>query len=86
MDQMIFSVYDCKTEAYLRPFFEMTEASAIRAFAAAIQDPDSQFARNAEDFTLWVLGSWDPIGGQVTPTVPKQIATALQYTALNEAN
>lgn len=55
----IFSVHDCKTEAYLPPIFFRTKGEAVRAFDKTCQDPQSQFHEYASDFTLVELGLWD---------------------------
>lgn len=64
MKAKMFSVWDCKAEAYITPFFSQTTATAIRSFATAANAEDHQFARFGADFTLFELGEWDDNSGK----------------------
>lgn len=55
----VFSVYDVKVGAYLPPIFMRSKLEAIRSFTSAVTDEKHQFAKHAEDFTLFELGDWD---------------------------
>lgn len=57
----MFSVYDSKTEAYMRPFFADATGSAIRSFSDEVnsQNKDSLVASHPEDFTLFELGHFN---------------------------
>jgi hypothetical protein len=55
----VFSVYDSKAEAYLRPMFLQTKGLALRSFIEAVNDPKQDIHRYAADFTLFELGEWD---------------------------
>lgn len=55
----IFSVYDCKVEAYMSPFFMQSRGQAIRAFGDTVKDTSSQFSKHPADFTLFELGTYD---------------------------
>lgn len=55
----IFSVYDCKSESYARPFFEKTAALAIRAFEIVANEQGHQFNKYGEDYTLFEIGEYD---------------------------
>lgn len=54
----IFSVYDCKAEAYMLPIFQQSRGVAIRSFGAAAADEKHDFSRFAEDYTLFELGEF----------------------------
>ncbi|QXP07837.1 MAG: nonstructural protein [Arizlama microvirus] len=55
----VFTVYDCKAEAYLTPMFMQSRGVAIRQFGAAAADDKHDFCRFAEDYTLFELGDYD---------------------------
>lgn len=57
----IFSIYDSKVEAYLRPFFEATAGSAIRAVSDEVnsRNEKSGFCKHPEDYVLFELGTYD---------------------------
>lgn len=55
----VFGIYDSKAEAYLPPFFMKSKGEAIRALTSHVCDPQHNFSKYAEDFTLFELGSWN---------------------------
>lgn len=59
MIHRIFTVHDCKAEAYLPPFYFSTVGQAIRTFSDMVADPQHAFARHPEDYTLFQLGLYD---------------------------
>lgn len=63
----IFSVKDKIVEAFLQPFFSPTIGSAIRSLTEVVNDPQSPFAKNPHDYTLYQIGEFDDWSGQVTP-------------------
>lgn len=78
MELKVFTVYDSKTEAYLQPFFMQSKGAAIRAFIDALRDPNHQFAKHAEDYTLFEVGSYDDGSARFTSLVtPVSLGTAL---------
>ena len=58
MEFKIFSIYDCKTEAYVLPLFFVTKGAAIRSFTDAVSGSDPVLTAHAEDYTLFELGHW----------------------------
>lgn len=63
MKLLVFSVFDSKAEAYLRPYFAETKGLAVRAFRDASNDPTHEMCKHAADYTLFEIGSFDPITG-----------------------
>lgn len=55
----IFTVYDCKAEAYLQPFYCKSKGEALRSFVEIANDKQSQIGKYPEDFTLFELGEFD---------------------------
>jgi hypothetical protein len=62
----VFSVYDEKSEAYLRPFFLETIGQATRAIIDCLGDPNHDFARHSADYTLFLLGEFNEATGEFT--------------------
>jgi len=82
----IYSVYDTKVEAYLQPFFMQTKAAAIRAWADAISDPNTQFNKHPNDFTLYELGQYDDQSGIITNyDVKIHLGNASEYKNTSES-
>ncbi|WNK13610.1 MAG: nonstructural protein [Microvirus sp.] len=62
----LFTVYDSKTENYLRPFTMLTKGEAIRGFAETANDPQSQICKYPADFTLFELGEFNESTGMIS--------------------
>lgn len=74
----IFSIFDQKAGAYLQPFFSINTETAQRELASAMTDTNSKFHQYAEDYTLFLLASFDQKTGFITvlPT-PEHICNAI---------
>lgn len=80
MKLMAFCVRDEKAEAYLRPFFSDTRGSALRAFGDAVNDPQSPFFKHPADYTLFEIGSFNELSGQMTPaTAIVSLGNAVEF-------
>ncbi len=62
----MYAIYDSKMEAYLQPIFARANGEALRMFAAAINEEDHNFNKNAADFTMMIVGEWDDQTAEVT--------------------
>jgi len=89
-NQLIFSIYDDKAEAYLQPFILPAPGLAIRQVINASQatkiengvEVPSDFNRYAADYTLFELGQWNEMSGQIEMySTPRNLGTALQLRA-----
>lgn len=60
----IFSIYDSKANAFMQPFFSPNVSVAKRTVMRALMDPDSDFGKFKEDFSLFEFGEWDPMIGK----------------------
>jgi uncharacterized protein len=75
----IFTVYDSKTEAYLPPFYAQSKGAALRSFMDAVGDPQHEFAKHAEDYTLFYLGTFDDQSAQFVPQkTPQSLGVAIE--------
>lgn len=64
MKQYVYSVYDSKAAVFCTPFFCPVRNVALRAFAGAANDAESQMYGWPEDFSLWELGEFDDVTGE----------------------
>ena len=50
----VYTVYDSKAEAYLRPFFSQNNGSAIRSLADSVnaKEAGNMVSQHPEDFSL----------------------------------
>ena len=78
--KLVFTVYDQKAEAYLQPFFMAGRGEAIRAFADLVNEPGHMFNKHPEDFTLFLLGSYDEGKGTFDCNKsPASLGTAIEW-------
>lgn len=68
----VYTVYDQKAEAYKQPFFVRAHGEAIRAMTELVNDPEHQFHKYAEDYTLFYLGDWNEVDGVMEILQTKQ--------------
>lgn len=76
----MFTVHDSKAEAFIQPFYELATGAAIRAFSSEANNQEHQFHRHAGDYTLFELGTFDQVTGQIEllPAM-KNLGTAIQF-------
>lgn len=76
----LFSVYDSKALAYMPPFNMGSRGAAIRAFEDTCDDPNHQFSRHPEDFTLFELATFDDADGTFNIlSTPHPLAKAIEF-------
>jgi len=61
----VCSIFDTKSEAWMTPLFFQATGQAVRSFADAVNQADSDFGKHPEDYTLFVLADWDPQEGKL---------------------
>ena len=80
----IFTVYDSKSGAYMRPFYARSKGEAIRSFTTEVNSGSdtSLVAQYPADFTLFHLGSFDDekASFDLLPT-PVSLGVALEFAA-----
>lgn len=63
---MIYSMYsirDAVLDAFEVPWCALSDALAQRTFVNLLNDADSPYSRNKEDFSLWRVGHFDTENG-----------------------
>lgn len=79
----VCSVYDSKAEAYMRPFFAEATGQAIRSFSDEVNSAreDAVLSAHPEDFTLFELGTFDPLTGALLPyEAKKSLGCGIDFT------
>lgn len=61
----MFSVYDSKAEVYDKPFCMLTKGECIRGFGDAANDPKTTLGQHPADYTLFEIGEYDQITGNI---------------------
>jgi len=77
----IYSVRDNKAGTFSRPFFEHTDAAAVRAFTTAARDNQSQISQFPDDFELHKIGEFDDATAIFVDNCPKFIVNAATLLA-----
>lgn len=81
---MIFTVFDDKATAYLKPFVMENEPMALRAFTDAVNDEGTEFWKHPEDYTLWRCGIFDCVTGEIAALQPYCMAKAFDVKKREE--
>jgi hypothetical protein len=63
----LFTVHDSKAELFLNPMTFRNAGDALRAFETTVNDPQSQFHKFPDDFTLVEIASYDQDCGIIKP-------------------
>jgi len=79
MIQKMFSIYDSKAQAYITPFFMPEQAMAVRVFADAVNNPEHEFGKHPEDYTLFYLGGFENLTTEyISNNTPVSLGTGLE--------
>lgn len=79
METKFFSVYDSAAARYLDPFVAPTPDVAIRGFKQAVNREGHQFNLYPADYTLFLVGDFDPEKGIVIPCNPTNLGNAVSF-------
>ncbi len=87
MKLLMFSLYDNKLEAFMRPFFIQTIAVARRAILDLASDKSHEASKHPEDYCLYQLGTFDDHSSQVEQMLPpKRIGLVSEIIANYDAD
>lgn len=80
----IYSIRDNKAETYNTPWYSVNDATAKRSFAQAVNDPNHDLAKDAQDYDLFWIGLWDDQTGHILPAeAPKHLCNGLDMKGKN---
>lgn len=74
----IYTVHDGKAEAFLQPFYALTDGAAIRSFTDLLEQND-MFKKYPQDFTLFALGVYEETSGVITPCTPRSLGNGVEF-------
>lgn len=76
--KQVFSLFDKTSLSYNLPMFYTSQGEAMRGFLDIIEDTRTIVHRHPEDFSLYLIGSFDENSGLVDSLQePKQVCTAI---------
>lgn len=73
---LVFAVRDVKAGVFGTPWFARTRGVAIRNFCGAVGNPEHEWSKFAEDYSLYFVGEWREELGALVPSEPIQLMTA----------
>jgi len=79
MQRNLYSVYDLKAKSHCNPFVMDNDDCAIREFAIAANDTNSQIGRHPFDYCLYRIASFDYDSGLVVSLQPESLGVAAGY-------
>lgn len=74
----LFSIYDHLAKTFGPPVSSPMVDSAIRDFSEVCMDPQSKFARQPLDYTLFHVGRFDEATGNLTEIPPQKLLSAME--------
>lgn len=77
--QKVFSVKDHKVGIFMRPFFELHVGSALRSWEDACRQSDAPFNKYPNDFSLFQIGEFDDLTGELRMMDPVQLSSAREF-------
>ncbi len=83
MIHKIFTIYDTQAKAYHIPFYMHQVGMAVRVFHDMANDPEHQFGKHPEDYSLYQIGVYDDEDGS-THSMPGNLWKELITTALEQ--
>jgi len=69
----MYTIFDTVTEVFNKPFTEVNDASAIRAFTNSIEE-----AKNKNEYELYHIGAYNDNNGQLEANHPVKIKTGFE--------
>jgi len=85
MPLRLFTIRDAKADAYMTPFFSRNASVAIRSVEEAVANPEHEFHRHSEDYSLWEIGGFNESTGELDPQLPYMISNLKDLDVLHEA-
>lgn len=75
----LYSIYDNKLGAFMRPWCAETHGMATRLFASNVANPESMMHQYPEDYTLFYIGEFHEENGVLVSAKAENLGMAAQY-------
>lgn len=85
MKHFICAVRDEALGQYIQPFTVQAIALAERAFTDECKASDSPPGKHPEDYSLWLLATYDPESGGIEPQAPLLIMRGVDIVPVTKA-
>ncbi len=67
MKQSLYSIFDIKAKVYARPFVQINDDVAKRAFEGAVNTPETDLNKYPHDYALVKLADYEDTTGTIDP-------------------
>lgn len=87
-DQFVYCIFDSKAEFYELPVYAVNDQDMSRQVLNLFQDPQQARNRlilNAEDFSVFCIGTFERRTGQIEPCAPRHVLSLHEVRAAAEA-
>lgn len=79
MIRSLYSVRDVKAQTFCNPFASLNDQTARRDFAHAAQDKTHGIGQNPEDYSLYLVGTFDDESGEIVNCLPVHLNVASDF-------
>lgn len=62
----IFTIHDSKAEAFSAPIVIRNKGEALRGLTEVVNDATHQYGKYPSDYTLFEIGEWNDLTGNIT--------------------
>lgn len=77
----IYTIFDSKANAYIRPEYRRSDEEMFAAIYETAKNPESGFHKHPDDYTVYRLGTFDEENAVIEYTGPQAIGTVLDIRA-----
>lgn len=74
----IYAVLDSAVGVYANPVMMNTDGEAMRSFTDAVVNADSPLSNHPQDYTLYLIGTWDNEKCEIVGHPPKKVINGLE--------
>lgn len=74
----LYSVYDSKAESWYAPFIADNAGLACRFLSDSLRGSATVLSNHPDDFSLWRVGSWDPVSAAIVPQIPPEHVSSVR--------
>lgn len=75
----IYAIHDVKADCYMQTFNCKTDGQATRQFQDTMSQENSLIAKHPQDFTLFLLGTYDDNNGKIEPNTPISLGNGVEF-------
>lgn len=78
MKAQIYAIFDTCSGIYEKPFFHTADDAVKREFQDVVNTPDHAINKHPEHYSIWRLGAFDNLNGDVTDEANECLWTGLE--------